>query len=344
MTAVDPSVQAAVAPGAGAPAVTRGEAAPGPVPAQARPAPPRRMLLVVNPHAASLSLPLRRRVVAALERRYAVDAIDTQRKGHAIELAREAAGEGYDLVVAFGGDGTVNEVANGLAGSPTPLACLPGGSANVFARILGLPADVARATERLVELADDFRPRAVDLGRVGNRWFTFSAGVGLDASVVEQVDAHPALKAHFRSWYFAHSGVTTFLRRYVVRPPRLEVRAGGRAHVGVSAMVQNAHPYSYFHDRPVDLAEGAQLDSGDLAGVVLTRANPADMPGILWRIFSSRARVADHRRVEAFRGATALDVHSLDGRPLPVQVDGDHIGDMLDARFEVAPAALLVIG
>src|SRR5688500_9287197 len=99
----------------------------------------RRMLVIVNPHATSTSARLRQLVLYALQGRYEVDAVDTQRKGHAIELCREAAGEGYDVVVTLGGDGTVNEAANGLAGTGTPLSMLPGGSNNVLCRILGIP-------------------------------------------------------------------------------------------------------------------------------------------------------------------------------------------------------------
>ena len=147
------------------------------------------MLVIVNPYATTMSDRLKHLVVYALQGRYEVEAIDTQRRGHATELCREAADEGYDVVVAFGGDGTVNEVANGLAGSQTPLTCLPGGSTNVYCQMLGIPNDVVDATEHLLRLADGWEPRAVDLGRVNGRWFTFAAGVGLDASVVERVDA-----------------------------------------------------------------------------------------------------------------------------------------------------------
>src|SRR5450755_2466921 len=98
-------------------------------------APSKRMLMIINPYATTVSDRLENLVVYALRGRYKVDAIDTEARGHAIELCREAAQEGYDVVVAFGGDGTVNEAANGLLGSPTPLCCLPGGSANVFGKI-----------------------------------------------------------------------------------------------------------------------------------------------------------------------------------------------------------------
>src|SRR5207245_6095969 len=98
--------------------------------------------------------------------RFEVDAIDTEARGHATEICREAAHEGYDVVVAFGGDGTVNEAANGLLGSTTPLCSLPGGSANVFGRLLGIPGALVYAAGPLRSLADDWRPRKVDLGAV----------------------------------------------------------------------------------------------------------------------------------------------------------------------------------
>src|ERR1700723_1338892 len=110
----------------------------------------RRMLIIVNPHAATVSDRLRNLVVYALKGRYEVDAVDTESRGHATVLCREAAHEGYDIVVAFGGDGTVNEAANGLLGSTTPLCALPGGSANVFVKILGVPGDLIDATEHLL--------------------------------------------------------------------------------------------------------------------------------------------------------------------------------------------------
>src|SRR5436305_11261988 len=209
-----------------------------------RSAPSKRMLMIVNPYATTVSDRLKNLVVYALRGRYQVDAIDTEGRGHATELCREAAQEGYDVVVAFGGDGTVNESANGLAGSRTPLCCLPGGSANVFGKMLGIPGDVVDATEHLLAMADDWRPRKVDLGVVNGRCFTFASGLGLDASVVERVDANPRLKSRFGPWFFTWVAVSTFLRHYLVRPPRLTVRtADGNELDGVTAIVQNGAPF-----------------------------------------------------------------------------------------------------
>src|SRR5947209_3113069 len=181
----------------------------------------KRMLVIVNPYATTVSDRLKNLVVYALQGRYDVEAVDTAGRDHATELCREAAHEGYDVVVAFGGDGTVNEAANGLVGSGTPLTCLPGGRANVYCRMLGIPSDVVDATEHLLLMADDWRPRRVDLGSVNERVFLFSAGAGLDASVVERVDAHARLKARYGEWHYTGTGVRPLARRYLVHPPRL---------------------------------------------------------------------------------------------------------------------------
>jgi diacylglycerol kinase family enzyme len=305
--------------------------------------PSRRMLVIVNPYATTVSDRLKNLVVYALRGRYDVHAVDTEARDHATELCREAAKEHYDVVVAFGGDGTVNEAANGLVGSDTPLCCLPGGRANVYCRMLGIPTDVVDATEHLLGMAYDWRPRRVDVGRVNDRYFVFSSGLGLDASVVEVVDAHPKLKARYGEWYYTWAAVRTFNRRYLIRPPRLRAELGDKTVEGVTALIQNAHPYTYFGDRAVRMAEGAELDSGDLAGIVLRRANPIDMPSISWRALSGRSHLVDHRHVHPFSGLRELRVTSTDDRPLPLQVDGDYIGDIDEAVFSCLPQGMLVV-
>jgi len=176
------------------------------------------------------------------------------------------------VVVAFGGDGTVNEAANGLAGSDTPLTCLPGGATNVFHRAIGIPTDVVDATEHLLRMADDFRPRRIDLGRVDDRYFTFAAGVGLDASVVERVDSHPRLKARLGQYYYTYAAVSTFARRYLVDPPHVKVEVNGDEVEGVTVIAQNSEQYTYFGRRPIKLAPDVALDDGALGLVVLKRA------------------------------------------------------------------------
>ncbi len=308
-----------------------------------RPADAKRMLVIVNPYATTMSDRLKHLVVYALQGRYEVEAIDTQRRGHATELCRAAADDGFDVVVAFGGDGTVNEVVNGIAGTRTPLTCLPGGSNNVFCKMLGIPHDVVDATEHLLRLADRWEPRPVDLGRVNERWFTFAAGMGLDASVVERVDGNPGLKSRFGAWYYAEAAIVTFLRKYVVNPPRLEIEIDGVRRQGVSAFFQNGSPYTYFKTRPIDLVEGARLDSGDLSGVMLTRARPYDVPTVTFRALSGAARIAKHRSIASFSGIHEATIRSLDGRPIPLQVDGDHMGDETVAQLSVGAGALRVV-
>jgi diacylglycerol kinase family enzyme len=306
-------------------------------------APSKRMLVIVNPYASTVSDRLKNLVVYALRGRYEVEALDTQGRGHATELCREAAHEGYDVVVAFGGDGTVNEAANGLAGSETPLSVLPGGATNVYCRALGIPAEIVDATEHFLRMADDWSPRRVDLGTVNDRYFTFSSGIGLDASVVERVDSHPRLKARMGEYYFTYVAITTFVRRYLVRPPRIVVRVGGEEVSGVTTVVQNSSPYTYFSRRPIEIADGPHLDSASLSAAVLRRANPIDMPTVMWRAFSRTARMSQHRQVRAFDELTEMSVHSSDDRSLPLQVDGDHIGEVTQARYGIAPHALTVV-
>jgi diacylglycerol kinase family enzyme len=307
-------------------------------------APSKRMLVIVNPYATTVSARLKHLVVYALRGRYEVDSVETQSQGHATELCREAAQEGYDVVCAFGGDGTFNEVANGLAGSQTPFTCLPGGATNVFCRILGIPNDVVDATEHLLAMADDWRPRTVDLGVVNDRRFLFTAGIGLDASVTQRVDARPRLKARFGPWFYVTAAVGAFNSEYVLRPRRLAVELdGGETFEGVTAIVQNTTPYTYFARRPIELAEDVVLDDGTLAGVVLQRATPLDMPTVTWRALSPRARILRHRRVEGFAGAHAMTIRSLDERPLPLQVDGDYLGEQAEIVARVDPGALRVV-
>jgi diacylglycerol kinase family enzyme len=307
----------------------------------------KRMLIIVNPYATTVSDRLRHLVVYALQGRYEVDAVDTEAQGHATELCREAAHEGYDVVVAFGGDGTVNEAANGLIGSPTPLTCLPGGSANVFGKMLGIPGELIDATEHLLGIADDWRPRKVDLGIVNGRYFTFSSGLGLDASVVKRVDSNPQLKARLGAYYFTWAAVSSFTRRYLLNPPHMTVHIAGEEEShdlrGVTTIVQNGSPFTYFQNRPIEIAEDASLDSGTLSACVLHRASPIDMPFIAWRAFSRRARVPQHRQITGFSGARELTVSSSDGEPLPLQVDGDYLGEVTEAHYSLLPRALNVV-
>jgi diacylglycerol kinase family enzyme len=306
--------------------------------------PKRRMLVIVNPYATTVSDRLRNLVVYALGSRYAVEAIDTQERGHATQICREAASEGYDVVVAFGGDGTVNEAANGLVGSRTPLTALPGGSTNVWARTLGIPNDVVDATEHILRMADEFDPFPVDLGLVNERHFVFAAGAGLDASVVERVDAHPYRKARFGAWYYSVCAVDIFLRRYLVNPPRVRVIDGGRTQEGVTAVVQNSDPFTYFRRRPIRVVEPAGLNMGSLSIGVLKRATVLELPTLIPRLLSARARsVMRHRQIEPLLELQHARIEAIDDRPFPVQVDGDYIGEFSEIELGVQPGGLLAV-
>ena len=302
----------------------------------------RRALVIVNPYATTVSDRLRDLVLHALASRYEVEAADTEARGHATEICREAVQGDYDVVIAFGGDGTVNEAANGLAGSDVPLTALPGGTTNVYCKLLGIPGEIIAATERLLRTADHWHPRRVGLGRVNDRYFTFTAGLGIDAGVVRHVDRHPSRKARFGGNYFVCAALWTYLGQ-LRRTSHLTATVHGRTLAGITAIIQNGEHYTYLGDRPIDAAEGGRLDDGTLAGIVLERANLLDVPSLLVRGLSRHAALASHRHIESFAEATELVVESADGRPLPLHVDGDYVADVQQASFEVHPGALTVV-
>lgn len=309
----------------------------------------KRMLLIVNPYATTVSSRLKNLVVYALQGRFEVETVDTQAQNHATEIGREVRDHGYDVVVAFGGDGTLNEVANGLAGTEVPVSVLPGGSTNVVCRTLGIPNDVVDATEHLLALADEWAPRAIDLGKIDDRYFVFSCGAGIDATVVRRVDAHPRLKSRAGPYYFTWAAISAFYRQYMVRPVRLRVEVDGERTEGVTALAQNSDPFTYFASRPIRVCENVALDDGALSLGVLRRAAQRDMPTLIPRLFSEKRPAARHRQIDHFEGVTTATIQSTsetkDGvvRPFPVQVDGDYIGERTKLELEVEPEALTVV-
>jgi len=309
-------------------------------------APKKRMLIIVNPYATTVSDRLKNLVVYALQGRYDVEAVTTEARDHATEIGREACEGGYDIVVAFGGDGTLNEVANGLAGTDVPVSVLPGGSTNVVCRTLGIPNDVVDATEHLLSLADDFRPRRIDLGNVSGRRFVFACGVGLDATVVERVDSHPALKARAGHYYYAWAAISGFYRRYLRDPVRMSVRADGFESEGITAIIQNSDPFTYFRSQPIRICAGVGIDDGTLSLAVLRRAAQRDVPTLVPRLLSGSLDAAAHRQIEGVAGITGASIRSTSTdaagglRPFPVQVDGDYIGQRSEIELSVEPAAL----
>jgi diacylglycerol kinase family enzyme len=309
----------------------------------------KRMLIIVNPYATTVSDRLKNLVVYALQGRYDVEAVSTEAKDHATEIGREAYDGGYDIVVAFGGDGTLNEVANGLAGTDVPVSVLPGGSTNVVCRTLGIPNDVVDATEHLLGLADDFRPRHIDLGKVNGRYFVSSCGMGLDASVTERVDARPGLKARAGPYFYTWAALSSFYRRYLRNPVLLRVEVAGRELEGINALAQNSDPYTYFASRPLRVCEGVSLDDGTLSMVVLKRAAQRDVVTLAPRLLSERLRTSHHRQIEHFDDITEARASSISEdasgelRPFPVQVDGDFIGEYEQVELRVQPGSLTVV-
>src|SRR3954466_4034659 len=252
------------------------ESRPSPAPLPLRPA-KRRMLIIVNPYATTVSDRLKNLVVYALQGRYDVEAVMTEAQNHATEIGKEARDGGYDIVVAFGGDGTLNEIANGLAGTDVPVTILPGGSTNVVARTLGIPNDVVDATEHLLGLADRFEPRRIDLGIANGRRFVFSCGSGLDASAAMRVDRKPKLKARAGPYFYTAVAVSSFYREYLRNPVIMRLEVGDHSVEGVTVLAQNSDPFTYFGNRPVRVCEGVEIDDGTLSVGVLRRAAQRDM-------------------------------------------------------------------
>jgi diacylglycerol kinase family enzyme len=203
---------------------------------------------------------------------------------------------------------------------------------------------VVDATEHILGMADRFHPFRVDLGRAGERRFTFAAGIGLDASVVQRVDARPRLKARFGEWFFTYAALVSFTRRYLVRPPRVRAEIGDSVVDGVTVVVQNSDPYTYFGRRPIRVCEGADSINGRLAAAVLKRATPLEIPTLIPRIFANRAgAVTRHRQVTGFRDLRQLRVISTGESGFPLQVDGDYVGEFDEVEFGISPAALAVV-
>jgi diacylglycerol kinase family enzyme len=296
------------------------------------------MLLIVNPYATTVSDRLKNLVVYALQGRYEVETVATEAQNHATEIGREVRDHGYDVVV------------DGLAGTDVPVSVLPGGSTNVVCRTLGIPNDVVDATEHLLALVDEWAPRRIDLGKADERHFVFSCGVGIDATVVKRVDAHPRLKSRAGPYYYSWAAISALYRNYIVNPVRLRIEIdGGETSEGVTALAQNSDPFTYFASRPIRVCEGVEIDDGSLSLGVLKRAAQRDMPTLIPRLFSEKRPGAGHRQIEHFEGVKAAGIASIsetkDGiaRPFPIQVDGDYIGEKTHLALSVVSGALTVV-
>ncbi|MEO1055365.1 MAG: diacylglycerol kinase family protein [Actinomycetota bacterium] len=300
-----------------------------------------RVLLIVNSFASSVTARNTVVVHRRLGQNADVEVVETNRRGHATRFAADAARRGIDVVVGFGGDGTLNEVATGIAGTDTALGVLPGGSTNVFARTLGMPNDPVTAADLLADgiAAEHIEP--IGLGKVNGRFFCFHTGIGFDAAVVEQVERRGSLKRWLGHPLFITAGLTTWLRGYDRHVPHFRVHGDGGPDVddGYFSIVLNTNPYTYLGNRPLDLSPAATLDRG-LVAVTFTTMRATAILGSL---------------AGALRGGGVTPTSSLDVRvdvehlviehehPFPYQVDGDALGSTNRLEFDHVPNAVKLV-
>jgi diacylglycerol kinase family enzyme len=302
----------------------------------------RRLLLIANANAHTVT-PYKREVIsAALSAQFALEQVETKNPGHATEVAHQAVEEGVDLVVALGGDGTVNEVANGLAGTKVPLAILPGGMANVFARSLGIPPDAVEATGLLLKRADSL-PRRVSLGRIDDRYFVANCGVGLDAAIVRAVERRQRAKRRGGNLFFVWTGLRVFFLGYGRRKPHLELWWGPDLQEHRDglflAIFQNVSPYTYLGERALSLSPEANIDEGIDGFAVSTLRVRTILPTAL-KAFRPSPRMRG-RRLLTVRDQPRFLVKA--DRPMPVQMDGEFIGEHQEVVVEAVQNALSVL-
>ena len=321
-----------------------------------------RALLVVNPKATTTSARTRDVLTHALRSDLKLEVAHTQYRGHARDLARQAAEDGaVDLVVALGGDGTVNEVVNGLLahgpGERVPrLAVVPGGSTNVFARALGLPNHPVEATGALLDALEHRRERPIGLGKamtegLPDRCFTFTAGLGFDAGVVGRVEEQR--RAGRKSTHALYVGQA--LRHYVTerehrRAGQVTLEIPGRAPTSglVLTIVSNTSPWTFLGNRPVYPSPLASFDT-DLDVFGITRMTAFGTARTVRQILRSHTPSSDDAAPSAPGGKHVVSYHDVrhftlvSQEPAPFQVDGDHLGDRSRVSFTGVRRALRVI-
>jgi diacylglycerol kinase family enzyme len=312
-----------------------------------------RALLVVNHKATTTSARIRDVLVQALRSVTDLRVEHTKRRGHAAELGQQAVAEGLDVVVALGGDGTVNEVVNGLLADGVSIqnpafAVVPGGSTNVFARALGLPRDWVEATGVLLEAIRDKRERPIGLGTCTGRYFTFCAGLGLDAAVVHRVE-RARLRGRTATPLLYLRSLSSQMLLDTKRgdaPITMEIPGEEPVEGLATAIVQNTAPWSYLGSRPLHASPDASFDLG-LDVMAMRRLHLPSTARTMVQLVSGRTDEGDHlvgphgRRV--FRGHDLAAFTLRSTVPLPYQLDGDYLGERDELRFASVPAALRVI-
>ncbi|MER6422163.1 diacylglycerol kinase family protein [Streptomyces sp. NPDC001137] len=320
-----------------------------------------RALLVANPAATTTSARTRDVLIHALASEMKLETVTTEYRGHARDLGRQAAeSEDIDLVVALGGDGTVNEVVNGLLhAGPAPeglprLAVVPGGSTNVFARALGLPNDAVEATGALLDALREGSERTVGMGlaegtpgtedeAVPSRWFTFCAGLGFDAGVVGRVEQQREQGRKSTHALYLRQVARQFLQEPNRRHGSITLERPGEEPVTdlVLSIICNTSPWTYLGNRPVYAAPKASFDTGlDLLG--LSRMSTLSAARYATQLLTSSPERGPH-------GKNVVSLHDLDRFtlhskvPLPLQMDGDHLGLRTSVTFTGVRRALRVI-
>jgi diacylglycerol kinase family enzyme len=300
------------------------------------------VLLIVNLTASSVTARRRVEIQRILGADHKLEVVETSRRGHAARLARSAALDGVDVVAVLAGDGTLNEAADGVAGTVTALAPLPGGSTNVFARSLGVAFDPVEAASQLVTSLRNLRFRRIGLGWASGRRFLFHLGLGFDAAVIAQVERRSFLKRRLAHPLYVAAAVNTWFRHYDRSRTRFRITTGDGEVLGDSAfaVVSNTKPYTYLGRRPIVVAPGAALDQP----LALTMFRALEVPLILRSAASALTTsymITHHPKIDQREGLESLTIEG-DG-PFPYQVDGDSLGETehLDVRWE--PDALTLV-
>jgi diacylglycerol kinase family enzyme len=299
-----------------------------------------RVLLIVNPVARTYSKPVLAVIEKALSADFRLEVVETKGRGHARELAAQAASEGVDMVTVLSGDGTINEAVNALAGTDTALAPLPGGATNILARALGLPLDPVEATGMLISKALDDDAFKLNLGRADGRYFAVNCGAGVDAATMKRLDAKfPRTKGKFDKVAF-RAAAWELLVGYAGRRPNLEVSVDGAEPISaLSVMVGRTDPYTYYKGVGLRMTPDASLDKG-LDVLSVRKLARRSVPRIAWQVFGS-ARHVHGRDIDYVHDAESVLVTSE--TEFPVQVDGDVYGEHRRLEVSLAPEALWVV-